>query len=51
MTLPPTPVIMSTEVAGWLANLDDGFVAAVHAMVGTYVHKQQVDLMLNYSLH
>ena len=31
---------MRTEVADWLENLDDNFVAVVHAMVGTYVKQQ-----------
>lgn len=34
---------MRTEVATWLNDLDDNFLAAVHAMVGTYVAKQQVE--------
>ena len=34
-------VKMRDEVAGWLENLDDSFLAAVHAMVGTYVTKQR----------
>lgn len=32
---------MRTEVATWLENLDDNFLAAVHAMVGTYVKQQE----------
>lgn len=32
---------MRNEVAGWLKHLDDNFLAAVHAMVGTYVAKQR----------
>ena len=34
-------VEMRNEVAGWLENLDDNFLAAVHAMVGTYLTKQR----------
>ncbi len=32
---------MRSEVATWLNDLDDNFLAAVHAMVGTYVAKQK----------
>ena len=32
---------MRAEVATWLNDLDDNFLAAVHAMVGTYVAKQE----------
>lgn len=34
---------MRSEVATWLNDLDDNFLAAVHAMVGTYVAKQKVE--------
>ena len=34
---------MRSEVANWLNDLDDNFLAAVHAMVGTYVAKQEVE--------
>jgi ClpP class serine protease len=32
---------MRSEVATWLNELDDNFLAAVHAMVGTYRAKQE----------
>ena len=32
---------MRNEVADWLESVDDDFMAVVHAMVGTYVSKQQ----------
>jgi hypothetical protein len=32
---------MRSEVATWLNDLDDNFLAAVHAMVGTYRAKQE----------
>jgi hypothetical protein len=32
---------MRSEVATWLNELDDDFLAAVHAMVGTYRAKQE----------
>lgn len=31
---------MRDEVTNWLKDLDDGFLAAVHAMVGTYVQRR-----------
>jgi hypothetical protein len=34
---------MRSEVATWLNDLDDNFLAAVHAMVGTYVAKQEAE--------
>jgi hypothetical protein len=36
-------VEMRTEVTDWLEELDENFLAAVHAMVGTYVNKQKED--------
>ena len=42
---------MREEVATWLNNLDDNFLAAVHAMVGTYVAKQEkADKIIGYTL-
>jgi hypothetical protein len=35
---------MRSEVATWLNDLDDNFLAAVHAMVGTYVAKQNAEV-------
>lgn len=40
-------VDMRKEVATWLEELDDNFLAAVHAMVGTYVKKQD-DSIVGY---
>ena len=53
MQLPLKQLLMSTvemrsEVAGWLDDLDDNFLAAVHAMVGTYVTKQKEDPIIGY---
>ena len=39
---------MRTEVATWLEELDDNFLTAVHAMVGTYVSKQQKGPIFGY---
>lgn len=36
---------MRNDVATWLDELDDNFLAAVHAMVGTYVSKQQSSIL------
>lgn len=49
------PIIMSItemrgEVATWLNDLDDNFLAAVHAMVGTYVAKRKADPIIGYTL-
>lgn len=41
-------VDMRKEVATWLEELDDNFLAAVHAMVGTYVKKQEKDPVFGY---
>ena len=41
-------VDMRSEVATWLNELDDNFLAAVHAMVGTYVTKQKEDSIIGY---
>lgn len=42
---------MRAEVATWLNDLDDNFLAAVHAMVGTYRAKQEkVDPIIGYTL-
>jgi hypothetical protein len=42
---------MRSEVATWLNDLDDNFLAAVHAMVGTYVGKQEkADPIIGYTL-
>jgi len=41
-------VDMRSEVATWLNELDDNFLAAVHAMVGTYVTKQQAAPIFGY---
>jgi uncharacterized protein (UPF0297 family) len=41
---------MRSEVATWLNDLDDNFLAAVHAMVGTYVAKQEVDPIIGYTV-
>lgn len=41
-------VEMRSEVASWLEELDDNFLAAVHAMVGTYVKKQKEDPIIGY---
>lgn len=38
---------METEVTGWLKELDEDFLAAVHAMIGTYV-KKKVDPVIGY---
>lgn len=38
---------MRTEITSWLEELDDNFLAAVHAMVGTYV-KKQADPIIGY---
>jgi len=35
---------MRSEVATWLNELDDNFLAAVHAMVGTYRAKQETEV-------
>jgi hypothetical protein len=35
---------MRNEVATWLNELDDNFLAAVHAMVGTYRAKQEAEV-------
>jgi hypothetical protein len=35
---------MRSEVATWLNDLDDNFLAAVHAMVGTYASKQNAEV-------
>jgi hypothetical protein len=35
---------MRSEIANWLNDLDDNFLAAVHAMVGTYVEKQEAEV-------
>jgi hypothetical protein len=35
---------MRNEVAIWLNDLDDNFLAAVHAMVGTYASKQNAEV-------
>jgi hypothetical protein len=55
MNIPIKQILMSTvdmrsEVATWLTELDDNFLAAVHAMVGTYVTKQQADPIIGYTL-
>jgi hypothetical protein len=39
---------MRSEVANWLENLDDDFLAVVHAMVGTYVTKRQENAVFGY---
>ncbi len=36
-----TTTDIHSEVATWLNDLDDNFLAAVHAMVGTYRAKQE----------
>ena len=41
---------MRAEVATWLNDLDENFLAAVHAMVGTYVAKQEEDPIIGYTL-
>jgi hypothetical protein len=43
-------VEMRTEVTDWLEELDENFLAAVHAMVGTYVNKQKEDPIIGYTL-
>ena len=53
MEIPIKQMLMSTvemrsEVASWLEELDDNFLAAVHAMVGTYVKKQEEDPIIGY---
>lgn len=35
---------MRSEVNTWLNDLDDSFLAAVHAMVGTYVAKRKAQV-------
>lgn len=40
---------METEVTGWLKELDEDFLAAVHAMIGTYV-KKKVDPIVGYEI-
>lgn len=42
-------VEMRSEVAGWLEELDETFLAAVHAMVGTYV-KKKADAIIGYEI-
>ena len=39
---------MRSEVVTWLNDLDDSFLAAVHAMVGTYVSKRKEDPIIGY---
>ena len=39
---------MRSEVTTWLENLDDSFVAAVHAMVGTYIKQQPKGAVFGY---
>jgi hypothetical protein len=41
-------VEMRSEVAGWLENLDEDFLAAVHAMVSTYVTRQEGSPVFGY---
>ena len=45
--LPMSTLEMRNDVFAWLENVDDSFLAVVHAMVGTHV-RQQEDTIIGY---
>ena len=46
-----TTIEMRSEVAGWLEDLDEDFLSAVHTIVGNYVSKQKAtDAIIGYDL-
>ncbi len=43
-----TTADMRSDVSHWLDELDDHFLVALHAMVGTYVSQQKKDTIFGY---